>query len=201
MAQTTRLASFGPVSSSSPSQRLYITVSSNKQERKKKKPTNGPNGRVLHPFGPVFIVVALHVMYFVANYLYFIKTLDLVLKKQEKEKKNSPMAQTTRLASFGPVVIVPSLVMLVVGAAFVLRWCYVVTLVLFVPRSCYSCHVRATLVLFVLRSCSSCHVGATLVLFVTRVDAWLWWWEWREWREWWEWWYDASTDASSCFLE
>ena len=61
-------------------------------------------------FGPVFIVPAQSITYLVIRTYIYSRTLVSIQKKmKEKEKKNSPMAQTMRLASFGPVLVVANL--------------------------------------------------------------------------------------------
>ena len=58
-------------------------------------------------FGPVIVEVSVYkgirvLLYIKCTYIY-----QLILKKhEERKKKHSPKAQTTRLASFGPVTVV-----------------------------------------------------------------------------------------------
>ena len=78
--------------------------------RGKKKPHLRPKRRVWRRLGPfrsstpstslpVLIFHSLHVIYAIK--------VQLVTKKHEGEKKDSPRAHTTRLTSFGPIFIVP----------------------------------------------------------------------------------------------
>ena len=62
----------------------------------------GPNDA----FGPIFIVP---VAYFNIRSYIFNKTLVSMSKYDEKMKKHSPTVQTTHLASFGPFIVVPAL--------------------------------------------------------------------------------------------
>ena len=68
----------------------------------------------LASFGPVLVVHTLHVEYFVAKTCMHNDNLDCCKKDEEIFLKSSPMAQTTCLASFGPVIVVPSVVMVIV---------------------------------------------------------------------------------------
>ena len=72
----------------------------------------------LTSFGPVFVVPAQSIMYLVIRtYIYSRAFVSIEKKTKEKEKKNSPMAQMTHLASFGPVLVVANLP--------VVYWCIV----------------------------------------------------------------------------
>ena len=79
----------------------YPLVLKKHDEKPEKKLTYGPNDS----FGPVFVVVALHwplrtvIRSVVAIYI------SLISKNTTRKKKNSPMAQTTPDASFGPVLM------------------------------------------------------------------------------------------------
>ena len=70
-------------------------------------------------FGPVLAVATLPVAYFVGRNLYVQYDFSLVKKNAKKRKKNSPRAQTTRLASFGPIIVIPSIVVVVVVVVLV----------------------------------------------------------------------------------
>ena len=59
------------------------------------------------PFGPIFVVPAESITYLcIRTYIYTIKVQLITKGNQRKYKKNSPRAQTTHLASFGPVLVV-----------------------------------------------------------------------------------------------
>ena len=70
-------------------------------------------------FGPVLAITTLPVMYFVSRNLYVQYDFSLVKKNVKKRKKNLPRAQTTHLASFGPVIVIPSIVVVVVVVVLV----------------------------------------------------------------------------------
>ena len=74
----------------------------------------------LTSFGPVFVVPAQSIMYLVIKTYIYTCVVELLLvskKNKGKRKKNSPIAQTTHLASFGPVLVVTNLP--------VVYWCIV----------------------------------------------------------------------------
>ena len=117
MAQTTRLASFGPVLVISVLPVAYFMyyslmycttlVSVKKKRRKVKKYSPRAQTTRLASFGPVFTISAHPVAYFVIkSYRYSKNLVAIKRKKQRKHKKHSPEAQTMCLASFGPFFIV-----------------------------------------------------------------------------------------------
>ena len=59
-------------------------------------------------FGPLFIDSAHPVAYLVIRTYRHSKTLVSIEKKRKKRKNNSPRAQMTPDASFGPVSVVPA---------------------------------------------------------------------------------------------
>ena len=71
----------------------------------------------LTSFGPVFVVPAQSITYLVIRAYIYSKNFVSIEKKRRKKKKNSPMAQTTPDASFGPVLVVANLP--------VVYWCIV----------------------------------------------------------------------------
>ena len=77
-----------------------------------------PKWTRLASFGPILIVHTLHIAYFVAKTCMHNNNLDCCKKDKEFLKKSSPMAQTTRLALFGPVIVIPSIVVVVM-----MWWC------------------------------------------------------------------------------
>jgi hypothetical protein len=128
MAQTTRLVSFGPaIARPAPFGPFHVvsafhvvhlvkynlysfnkTLISNINTKKRK---NLPRAQTTRPAssGPVIVVAAFHDPYRTLKASIVPINVSFTIKKPRRtEKKNVPMAQTTRLASFGPVLTVPA---------------------------------------------------------------------------------------------
>ena len=78
-----------------------------KEGNNNKKTHLGPKRRISRRLGPLSLLPALNHTVPLEYSKFLCKSLS-TKKKHEENKKSSPKAQTTRLASFGPVIVVVS---------------------------------------------------------------------------------------------
>ena len=89
---------------------VIISVVSIKNKRRKHK-NHSPRAQTTPDasFGPIFVIPALLVTYFIISTYTYIQTLVSIKNNQWIHENCSPRAQTIRLVSFGPVFVTSAL--------------------------------------------------------------------------------------------